>query len=223
MEPTTEWTCGHCGKACSRKPTKGQRPKWCSPKCAEAARVARLPERVCPRCGTPFAPCDPRVRYCSRGCAQLTRAKDRQEKLPLEIDQRGPIRRAIEDGNGRALLAEVRRRVLVSAAGCWDWQGLSKDGYAVVRWGKKPVREVALHRAVLEAKSGAQLGVQHAHHICGNRLCVNPDHLQPVTYRDNVAEMLARSAYVNRIAELERALAELAPHHPLLDRVPLAS
>lgn len=223
MEPTTEWTCGHCGKACNRKPTKGQRPKWCSPQCAQAARVARLPERVCPRCGTPFAPCHPRVRYCSRGCAQAVRAKERQPALPLDIDRRSAIRRAVEDGDGNALLREVRSRSRTSESGCWEWQGLTKDGYAVARWGKKPMREVAIHRAVLEARCGAPLGVQQAHHKCGNRLCVNPDHLQPVTHRDNIAEMLARATYIKRIAELEGALAELAPDHVVLGRVPLAS
>lgn len=29
----TSWTCEHCGKECSRKPTKGQRPRFCSDQC----------------------------------------------------------------------------------------------------------------------------------------------------------------------------------------------
>ena len=56
-----------------------------------------------------------------------------------------------------------------------------------------------------------------------NTMCVNPDHLQPVTYRDNIAEMLARSSYISRIAELEKALADISPEHPILKRIPLAS
>jgi hypothetical protein len=78
-----------------------------------------------------------------------------------------------------------------------------------------------IHRAILEAKLGAQLGTQYAHHMCANTACVNPDHLQPVTNRENIAEMLARNSYEQRIHELEEAIAELEPHHPVLNRVPV--
>jgi hypothetical protein len=37
-----------------------------------------------------------------------------------------------------------------------------------------------------------------------------------VTARENAAEMLARTYYLQRIARLEAALAELAPDHPAL-------
>jgi hypothetical protein len=46
---------------------------------------------------------------------------------------------------------------------------------------------------------------------------VNPDHLQPVTHRENVAEMLTRKSYLNRIEELEARLRELSPNDALLD------
>lgn len=52
-------------------------------------------------------------------------------------------------------------------------------------------------------------------------MCVNPNHLQQVTARENIAEMLARNDYVRRIAALERALAEADPQHPLLMDAPL--
>ena len=73
----------------------------------------------------------------------------------------------------------------------------------------------------LEAKHEAPLGSQAAHHICANTKCVNPEHLQPVTHRDNIAEMLARHSYLKRIAELEEAIKELAPNHEVLNRVPI--
>lgn len=80
-----------------------------------------------------------------------------------------------------------------------------------------------MHRVMLESKHQAPLGDQAAHHICANTACVNPDHLQPVTFRDNTAEMLSRRAYAARIEELERVIAEeLGRNHPVLHRVPLA-
>ncbi len=73
-----------------------------------------------------------------------------------------------------------------------------------------------VHRLVLEAKLRKPLGSMRAHHMCGNSGCVNPDHLQPVTDRDNIAEMHQRHAYLARIRELEAALVRLEPNHPLL-------
>ena len=54
------------------------------------------------------------------------------------------------------------------------------------------------------------------HHVCANRLCVAVMHLQPVSHHDNNAEMLLRTWYERRIVELESALAEVDPAHPLI-------
>ena len=78
-----------------------------------------------------------------------------------------------------------------------------------------------MHRLSLEAEHGASLGSQAAHHTCANARCVNPEHLQPVTHRENMAEMLARNSYLDRIAELEEVIRELAPNHEVLNRVPI--
>jgi hypothetical protein len=78
------------------------------------------------------------------------------------------------------------------------------------------------HRLSLEARLGQPLGGQAAHHICAMPMCVNPDHLQPVTAAENTAEMLARSYMTQRIAALELALGEVDPGHPLLLEVGVA-
>lgn len=106
--------------------------------------------------------------------------------------------------------AEMIDKVLsyshVDPQGCWNWPNLTESGYAKNK----------LYRRVLEAKIGKSLGSQAAHHMCANSACVNPEHLQPVTHYDNVAEMLARHSYIKRIRDLESALKELDPEHPLL-------
>ena len=55
------------------------------------------------------------------------------------------------------------------------------------------------------------------HHKCGVSRCFNPDHLQLVSQKDNIAEMKERNAYINRIQDLELALFEMCPNHPLLE------
>ena len=88
-----------------------------------------------------------------------------------------------------------------------------KDGYPIVIIDG---RQHYVHRLALEAATQRSLGSQPAHHICANTACVNPAHLQPVTHRENMAEMMARRYMERRIIELEDALRALAPGHPIL-------
>ena len=171
-------------------------------------RVRRLPEvRRCRGCGGSFS-AEPAVRtqHCSRACLAGT--------------LRGPLRLAWESQDWQGFIAQVRSRCAETDAGCWEWQGKrGRDGYPRVLLASRPA---ALHRLMLEAREGAPLGSQQAHHVCANRACVNPQHLQPVTNAANAAEMGARRSYVGRIAELEAALALLDPGHPLLRQIPTA-
>lgn len=69
--------------------------------------------------------------------------------------------------------------------GCWDWCGtISKKGYGVFWNGTKLV---AAHRYSYEkVKCKIPDGLQ-IDHLCRNRRCVNPDHLEVVTLQENVA------------------------------------
>jgi hypothetical protein len=70
-------------------------------------------------------------------------------------------------------------------------------------------QELLVHRVVLEAVHEKPLGSQQGHHICAVRSCVNPDHLQPVTHQQNIAEMMHRNAYQNYISELRQGVTGL--------------
>jgi len=125
------------------------------------------------------------------------------------------FRSSFECGDYATFFQELKMRCVVDKKhGCWVWQRRLKNGYPVQKWSNK---QVQVHRLSLEAKHGRPLGSQVAHHKCANSSCVNPNHLQPVTHRDNNAEMMQRRTYLDRIAELENALAEIDPSHPLLD------
>ncbi|MGM1030612.1 MAG: hypothetical protein ACQEWM_12210 [Actinomycetota bacterium] len=157
--------------------------------------------RTCPGCGRSY---DGPSRACSRVCGA--------KRL------RSPVRVALEAGDHAGLIAAVRARCTIDAAGCWLWGGhRDRDGRPIVRLGSTTV---AVHRAVLEAKCRAPLGSQHAHRVCAYSSCVNPDHLEPVTAAASVTAVLARSAYRARATELEDAIATLDPSHPLLNRAP---
>lgn len=85
---------------------------------------------------------------------------------------------------------------------CWNWIG-SVDGSG--RYGKFRFdsRMISAHRMAMYLWEDFDLSdSQSVHHTCSNTLCVNPEHLRPVTSMDNMIEMLERKHYVATIARL---------------------
>ena len=77
--------------------------------------------------------------------------------------------------------AKVRRTV-----GCWTWQGYvrRRDGYAGFKWNGKTG---AAYRFSYELHNGPIPDGLQIDHLCRNRACVRPDHLEAVTGAINVA------------------------------------
>lgn len=72
----------------------------------------------------------------------------------------------------------------VDASGdCWEWQGPRARGYGRVSIDgrMRPAHRVAYETLVGPVPEGLVLD-----HLCRVRACVNPDHLEPVTNRENV-------------------------------------
>lgn len=69
------------------------------------------------------------------------------------------------------------------ASGCWEWL-LKKDrGYGRVRVGNSAMQA---HRFFYEIRFGRVPQGMTLDHLCRNRSCVNPEHLEPVTAQENV-------------------------------------
>ena len=68
---------------------------------------------------------------------------------------------------------------------CWNWLGsLTSDGYARFATGHRS--EVKAYRWAYERCVGPIPDALQLDHLCSNRRCVNPAHLEPVTARVNV-------------------------------------
>ena len=70
------------------------------------------------------------------------------------------------------------------ANGCWIWQGSETGtGYGGIKWlGKSTVA----HRVVYEIIKGKIPDGLFLDHLCSVKKCVNPQHLEPVTHRENI-------------------------------------
>ena len=115
---------------------------------------------------------------CACGCGRETRLR------------RGKPNRYIHGHTFRSSGAEY----IVDANGCWIWQ-LSRDrvGYGRVRQGG---RMVAAHRAYYERFVGPIADDFEIDHLCNVRCCVNPEHMEPVTHRENVLRRYERARKV---------------------------
>ncbi|MFK0288298.1 HNH endonuclease signature motif containing protein [Streptomyces sp. NPDC090499] len=89
---------------------------------------------------------------------------------------------------------------------CWVWTAsLRADGYGQFRsGGRVGGRNVRAHRVAYELLVSAIPDGLVIDHLCRNRACVNPEHLEPVTHRVNVIRGEGVSAKAARATHCKR-------------------
>jgi hypothetical protein len=71
-------------------------------------------------------------------------------------------------------------------SGCWEWRGFrDPTGYGRATSVIERRQKQLAHRAAYTLFVGSIPSGLHIDHLCRNRGCVNPDHLEPVTQREN--------------------------------------
>jgi hypothetical protein len=118
----------------------------------------------CQLCGIPMSKWRNRKRrqFCSRGCSRRSRGPT--------IKPRHVIERLLE-------------KVIITGE-CWTWTGsIDENGYGRIHTDTTPRKSyrVLFEHVIGEVPEGLELD-----HLCRNRLCVNPFHLEPVTHRENM-------------------------------------
>src|SRR5688500_6362748 len=81
------------------------------------------------------------------------------------------------------ILARLERHYRVDDTGCWVWTGnQATGGYSQIHVNGK---STGAHRVSYEHFVGPIPDGMQIDHLCRNRLCINPAHLEPVTPLEN--------------------------------------
>lgn len=98
------------------------------------------------------------------------------------------------EGSGRTVSRKVG--YIIQENGCWEWVGSRTSAGYGKRW--QGGKLWLAHRLVYTQHRGPiPKGMQLDHFACENKGCVNPDHLRPVSARENLLRsngMAARNA-----------------------------
>lgn len=103
------------------------------------------------------------------------------------------------------LPANMRSKIMVSVdqvetngSVCWEWTGATNSkGYGSVTAGVKGKTLLAHRRAYMELVGPIPKGLT-IDHLCFNIICMNTDHMEPVTRGENSRRALARQTHCKR-------------------------
>jgi hypothetical protein len=117
--------------------------------------------KTCPQCLKQFTSTRPRSIYCGRSCYRGSFVKTIQQLLHDRIQK---------------------------TDGCWLWLGhIAKSGYGVTSTGGyTPERVMHAHRFSYLILAGPIPNGLEPDHLCRNRSCINPSHLELVTHAENM-------------------------------------
>jgi hypothetical protein len=103
---------------------------------------------------------------------------------PLTETRRSKPRMSLQEQ-----IEDIASRVDIDGNDCWRWTGSPSRGYGRIKVNQ---RAIQAHRWVYEQLVGPIPQGLELDHLCRVRHCVNPDHLEPVTRKVNLARGQSR-------------------------------
>jgi transcriptional regulator with XRE-family HTH domain len=98
----------------------------------------------------------------------------------------------------RPLEERLAEKSSVDANGCWIWLGrINSAGYGEIKYRE---RRLKAHRVSYEHHVGPIPDGLDLDHLCRVRPCVNPEHLEPVTRRENIQRSYEARGFKRREA-----------------------
>ena len=125
----------------------------------------------------------------------------------------------------------LRKVVKHETSGCWEWTGgKCRGGYGQFEIRGKCVK---VHRFSLERKLDRKLEQgEETRHMCNNRCCCNPDHLEAGTHQDNIDDRTKAGVHKanaprgeknNQTKLSDQQISEIRAYQGMFTRAELAS
>jgi len=164
------YVCPVCGAKFLQWPSQVKGTAYCSKKCYAKSLKGKEPhnkgkkktiEKTCAECGAKMVGMPSyikRRKFCSRECVAKSLSGDLERIL--------------------------KRYIVDPETGCWLWDGNKRNGYG--RFKINGDRTRSAHRASYEFHIGEIPEGMVSDHLCRNPSCINPDHLEVVTLKENI-------------------------------------
>lgn len=105
----------------------------------------------------------------------------------------------------KVIFDRIMARVEKTEGGCWKWKGASNPlGYGKIGVRMPSPKTYATHVFVYRHIVGSVPDGMELDHTCRNPGCCNPDHLEPVTHKENVLRGNCVASAVRRTGQCKR-------------------
>lgn len=153
---------------------------------------------------------------CMCGCGERAPIADRNDSKRSRV--KGQPLRYLSGHNPSA--RKPKPDYTIDAFGCWVWaKALDPQGYGITNSDRRVGRahRIYYERIVGPIPEGLQLD-----HLCRNRACVNPAHLEPVTQAENNRRGAATKLNESLASDIRRLGSRGLTHKEIAARFPVS-
>lgn len=130
--------------------------------------------------------------FCHCGCGGETTTADWTDKKGRH--KNGEPRKYLK-GHYAKHMSQLTPDYTIDENGCWIWAKGIRHSYGTVNRKRREGRSSMAHVYYWEEVNGLAPEGMDIHHTCENKLCVNPDHLTPMTRKDHIWEHIAKGTW----------------------------
>lgn len=144
--------------------------------------------------------------YCRCGCGQKTWVPKKTSSYHGHA--KGvprPYMKGHNPANKITVTQRLNQHTVDEATGCWLTPVVRRDGYGQISVKGKVHRA---HRFYYEYLKGPVPEGLDLDHLCRNRACVNPDHLEPVTRQVNLRRSNRTTLNPDAVREIRKLAAD---------------